>query len=136
MNKFAAAIAEKKGGQSVSAPVADIETFIQSAVSDGALTREDPVIVDVPTKAPESLLETLLNELDNLPTTIADYKKATGKKMKIQTPTMSLQTEQILKTKIMKVMIEEDIGVEISMSKFYTLMIDKQFALMMEKRQK
>lgn len=126
MNKFAAALEEKKGIKPK--PAVDIESFIQSAASDGSLAKEEVVALKVvevvPEKAPLSPVERVLNELTDLQASI----KETGKKGKIERMTASMHKEQLLKAEIIRLTMEEEKGVSLSMSQIVAMLIDKRFS--------
>lgn len=122
MNKFAAAIAEQKHKLPV-APMPDIETFIQSAASDGALTRE-PVAV----QANKSPIERLLDQL-----TAHKEEVLNNGKGKVERTTISFPKEQFIKAEIIKLMLESEKEMPLALSQVIAILIDRGFDSMMEK---
>lgn len=129
MNKFAAKNAERQENKSTAKPVADFETFIQSAASDGALTREEPVKVETPVAAPRSLLERRMDELK----AVQDKVLETGKKGTIGRTTVSMHREQTIKSEIIKLLIEQEVGMEMSMSQIFTHLVERKFDELVKK---
>ncbi|PKA71340.1 hypothetical protein ATI02_4318 [Pseudomonas baetica] len=121
MNKFAAAIAEQKQKMPV-APMTDIETFIQSAPSDGALTRE-PVVV----AAIKSPIERLLDQLMAHKQDVSNNGK--GKAERI---TISFPKEQLIKAEIIKLLLESEKEMPLAMSQVISILIDRGFDSMMK----
>lgn len=122
MNKFAAALEEKKNKQQN--PVVDINTFIQSAASDGDLSKEEVVVIPEPVVEDLTPLKRSLKELSELQALI----KETGKKGKIERMTASMHKEQLLKAEIIRLTMEEEKGVSLSMSQIVAMLIDKRFS--------
>ncbi|WP_132577656.1 hypothetical protein [Pseudomonas aeruginosa] len=122
MNKFAAALEEKKNKQQN--PVVDINTFIQSAASDGDLSKEEVVVIPEPVVEDLTPLKRALKELSELQSLI----KETGKKGKIERMTASMHKEQLLKAEIIRLTMEEEKGVSLSMSQIVAMLIDKRFS--------
>lgn len=122
MNKFAAALEEKKNKQQN--PVVDINTFIQSAASDGDLSKEEVVVITEPVVEDLTPLKRALKELSELQALI----KETGKKGKIERMTASMHKEQLLKAEIIRLTMEEEKGVSLSMSQIVAMLIDKRFS--------
>lgn len=122
MNKFAAALEEKKNKQQN--PVVDINTFIQSAASDGDLSKEEVVVIPEPVVEDLTPLKRTLKELSELQALI----KETGKKGKIERMTASMHKEQLLKAEIIRLTMEEEKGVSLSMSQIVAMLIDKRFS--------
>ncbi|HEJ1837327.1 hypothetical protein JE006_22895 [Pseudomonas aeruginosa] len=129
-NKFKKGLEERKINQAqqvAKKPPVDFETFIESAASDGALNQPEitplKLVEKVVEKVSVSPLERLLSELHTLQEAI----KETGKKGKIEKITASMHKEQTLKAEIIKMVMEEEKGIELSMSKVIAMLIDKKF---------
>lgn len=126
-NKFGAALAERKTTQLTQSSMTDLDKFIQSAASDGALAKEpEPQLVVEqvePEKAPESPLDRLFRELAEHQETV----RSTRKKGKIERVTASMHKEQLMKADIIKMLLEDEKGINLSMSQVIAMLIDKKF---------
>ncbi|MFI8556090.1 hypothetical protein [Pseudomonas putida] len=123
-NKFQQSLEERRNSEVQQVPKkapVDAETFIQSAASDGALTNATPEVV---VEKPEmSLLDRLKADLNEHQESV----KQTRKKGKIERITTSMHKEQLMKAEIIKMMIEDDKGVNLSMSQVFAMLVDKRF---------
>lgn len=122
-NKFKRVLEERKANQvePVVKKHADLESFLQSAASDGALANPAPEAV---VEKPEmSLLDRLKADLNEHQESV----KQTRKKGKIERITTSMHKEQLMKAEIIKMMIEDDKGVNLSMSQVFAMLVDKRF---------
>ncbi|WP_372821408.1 hypothetical protein ACCE15_19280 [Pseudomonas parafulva] len=124
-NKFKRGIEERKAQQvePVVKKHADLESFLQSAASDGALVNPTPEVA-VAVEQPE------LSLLDRLKADLSEHQelvRQTRKKGKIERITTSIYKEQLMKAEIIKMMIEDEKGMNLSMSQVFAMLVDKRF---------
>lgn len=108
----------------------DVDTFIQLAASDGALTRnaDEPVLVHPePVKAPISPMERLIAQLSAHKEDV--LSKGKGKAERI---TISFPKEQLIKAEIIKLLLESEKEMPLAMSQVISILIDRGFDSMMK----
>lgn len=124
-NKFKRGLEERRVNQvePVVKKHADLESFLQSAASDGALANPTPEVA-VAVEQPE------LSLLDRLKADLSEHQESvrhTRNKGKVERITTSMHKEQLMKAEIIKMMIEDDKGVNLSMSQVFAMLVDKRF---------